>query len=394
MKRALIGLCAALGVLLAGLSACADEALLLTRDFSSRYAAQGGWITVSYTLRNVSQKTVRGVELSDPLLGENQPAPVSRLAPGESRVVTLRARVMKDAESEPEARYTLNGVEETVTAPPETVFVETAALSAALTFYSRETTTVVLTVRNDGNAPVYGVKATDDVLGDMGEAVSRLDPGECAEWSRAALSRGAAYRCVVTATGSGGGMISTVSNELTETQKNPAPPEAGPVSLSAGLSDGRLVLTLSNPGPEALRSVTLRERNGRSQRTLAFVPAQGSASMTWPRAWETGEALTFEAVSPEGGLLAEISFIAPDTPEDAGQAADDLLAALDGPSLRMNDPSRTYRAMIAAAVAALAATLIVWQVFHRRRRRQARRARRRMRKKKQQQGKRNGEKTA
>ena len=200
MKRALIGLCAALGVLLAGLSACADEALLLTRDFSSRYAAQGGWITVSYTLRNVSQKTVRGVELSDPLLGENQPAPVSRLAPGESRVVTLRARVMKDDESAPEARYTLNGVEETVTAPPETVFVETAALSAALTFYSRETTTVVLTVRNDGNAPVYGVKATDDVLGDMGAAVSRLDPGESAEWSRAALSRGAAYRCVVTAT--------------------------------------------------------------------------------------------------------------------------------------------------------------------------------------------------
>ena len=95
MKRALICLCAALGVLLAGLSACADSgALLLTRDFSSRYAAGDGWITLSYTLRNVSQKNIGEIELFDPLLGEDQPEPIDGLAPGESRAIVARARIM------------------------------------------------------------------------------------------------------------------------------------------------------------------------------------------------------------------------------------------------------------------------------------------------------------
>ena len=61
------------------------------------------------------------------------------------------------------------------------VFVETAALSAALTFYSREAQTVVLTVTNNGNAPVYGVTggAKNSNVNSLGPIILQGDHSGC-----------------------------------------------------------------------------------------------------------------------------------------------------------------------------------------------------------------------
>ncbi|MBR4442050.1 MAG: hypothetical protein IKS52_02110, partial [Clostridia bacterium] len=92
--------------------------------------------------------------------------------------------------------------------------------------------------------------------------------------------------------------------------------------------------------------------------------------------------------------LAEASIAAPAAPADASAEPDaDLMDALDGPSLRMNEPPQTYRAMLFAVMAVMFAVMIVWHISHRRRRRQARKARLRRRQKKQQ-TRTSGEKTA
>ncbi|MBO4885782.1 MAG: hypothetical protein J5602_10775 [Clostridia bacterium] len=396
MRRVLTAVCAALCVLLAGFSACADgEALLLTRDFSSRYAARGGWVTLSYTLRNTSSRAIGRVELTDPLLGDGQPEPIEDLAPGESRTVVARARVVEDAESAPVARYTTGGAEKTAAAAPEKVLIETVSLSARLTFETDEEKAVVLRVTNNGNAPVYGVKASDAALGDMGEAVDRLDPGESAAWTRAVPAPGGRYRCAVSAASSSGRNVTARSNALTARESSAASIEPEPVTLMAGMDgDGQLFVTLFNPGPDMLKDVTLREQNGGGERVIAFLPAGRSAHVPWPRVSEEARLMRFEAVSSEGAPLAEASIAAPAAPADASAEPDaDLMDALDGPSLRMNEPPQTYRAMLFAVMAVMFAVMIVWHISHRRRRRQARKARLRRRQKKQQTRK-SGEKTA
>ena len=397
MKRVVIALLLALSLPLTGLLALAEDGqpLRLTRDFSSRYAEEGEWITLSYTLRNTSAHTLGRVTLTDPILGEDQPEQVRNIEPGESRTVTARARVSEDIESAPTARYMYGGVERTAIAAPETVFVETTSLAAELTLEARRT--LALTVTNNGTSPVFGVKATDAALGDMGEAVDRLDPGESASWTRVVSAPGARYQCDVSATSASGKRLSARSNELAALDAAAPTGEAEPVTLTAGVDgDGQLFVALFNPGPDMLRNVTLREHEAGVERRIAFVPAGNSAHVTWPRASDEGGMMRFEAVSADGAALAEASIAAPATEAPLSpDATPDPLAALEGPSLRMNEPPQTYRAMLASVLIVLLAVALVWHVAHQWRRRQARKARiRRRQEKKKQQLKKNGEKAA
>ena len=169
------------------------------------------------------------------------------------------------------------------------------------------------------------------------------------------------------------------------------------MTLTAGVDgDGQLFVALFNPGPDMLRDVTLREHEAGVERRIAFVPAGSGAHVTWPRASDEGGMMRFEAVSADGAALAEASIAAPATEAPLSpDATPDPLAALEGPSLRMNEPPQTYRAMLASVLIVLLAVALVWHVAHQWRRRQARKARiRRRQEKKKQQLKKNGEKAA
>ena len=387
MRRTLGMLCLALSLLLTGLCACAEESappspLEVTREFSSPYAAYGDQITLSYTVRNTSKQAVAGVVLSDPLVGEV--GRLARLGPGESKTILAHTVVTDDTLSAPEARCTLNGAETVAFAAAESIRIERAALSAELSLRTGEEEALVLTVTNEGGVPLFGVKAADGVLGDMGPAEARLDPGESAAFIRAA--RAGRFQCAVTAATAAGKSVSARSNELEVAGGSEA---GGGLSLSAEAdADGRLILTLTNPGPAMLRDVTLRA--GETARHILFVPVGNGTQVAWPAAAEGGAETVFEALDESGAVLARTAALLP-----AGEAAEPDDALPQGPSFRVSDAARTYRLMLAGAIAALAVILIVWQLSSQRRKWLERRARQRQRQEShRRQLRKNGEKTA
>jgi len=398
VRRAATLLLTALSLLLTGLLAYADAAqdapaLIITRDFSSRYAAYGDQITLSYTVRNVSRQPASGIVISDSLLGEV--GHVDLLAAGASRTVVARVRVTADCVSAPQVRYTLDGGEHTASAAAGTVSLENVALSAVLAFEAGGEQAVTLTVSNQGSAPLYDVKAVDDTLGDMGPAVERLDPGESAAFSRAA--RPGRFQCTVTAVSSAGKDVLLRSNELLSQAQAAPPDEPRSAVLTIALDgDGQVVATLYNPGQATLRDVTLCDAARGVERPVSFVPAGSPTHVLWAARPDDGDDLSLQAVLRDGTVLAEASISLPSAMPADGPAEETGFEAPDGASLRMNEAQRTYRRMIGLTVLALAAILVVWRLTDRRRRRLERRKRLRQRQesRRKQQGKKNGEKTA
>ena len=364
-------------------------AFTLTRSLSREYAAAGGSVALSYTARNNSVYPITSLTISDALIGEV--AMISRLEPGESATVVRRASIAEDCESQPSARFALGGRMHTVSIPAVQIRVEEIALTATLVFESRYEQAVLLTVTNGGNAPVYDVKAFDDALGDMGEAVERLDPGASATFRSA--SHGGRHQASVSAVSAGGQSISVRSNEITgEHGKRPVSNE--PASLTAERDgDGRVFVSLFNPGPDTWRDVTLRELNSGGARTFSFVSAGESLRALWTPPDNAAGPFAFEALLPDGAVLsASLEAAQPVAPAStAGKG----IVALNGPSFRMDEDPQTYRLTIYATAILMGLFLIFWWISARRRKRLARKKRlmRRREGRKRRRNKKDGEKT-
>ena len=399
MRRHFSVLFLILGMLLAAVPAFAETdklpPLVLTRSLSREYAAPGDWVAISYSVRNTTEYPIITLTITDPLIGEV--GAVNRLEAGDSWSVTHRMSVMEDCESVPTAHYTLGGHEHRASLPAAAIRIEEIALLAELRFETRQESAVTLTVTNQGNAPLFGVKASDIALGDMGEAVDQLDPDESVTFRRASRP-GGRYQCAVTATSAAGKPVELRSNELrSETQ---AAPEASPrpVTLRAGRDDsGQPFLTLFNPGTDMLRDVTIRELNRGDERTLRFVPAGSSAHVLWTPTKDASGPFSFEAALADGTLLATASLEGGEAPEATpGPDAAEGIPALNGPSFRMNESPETYRQMIRLTAIAMAVILLAWWLSYRRRKRLARKKRlkKRQENRKKQQARKKGEKTS
>ena len=367
-------------------------AFTLTRVLSSEYAAAGDWITLSYTARNNSQYPITSLTISDALVGDV--AQVDRLEAGESETFVARARIEKDSESQPAARFALGGNMHTVWIAPVSIRVETIALTASLAF---DVKAVRLTVTNGGNAPVYNVKAFDDALGDMGEAVERLDPGATAFFRRPA--DGGRHQASVTAVSAAGQALSVRSNEIVGTPfMRPVLEEPAWLSVQRD-EDGRVWLTLFNPGPDTWRDVRLLERGAGVEQTLRFVPAGEQTWVLWESPAGDAGPFAFEAALPDG-LTLKTNLEARHTDGQAEDRADAAEArGVQAPgerSFRMDENPQTYRQMLRVTAALMGLFLIGWWISYHRRKRLARKKRLRQRQesRKRQQNKKNGEKAS
>ena len=182
------------------------------REFSSEYAAYGGYVTLRYTVCNTLDESISAVTVSDPLVGEA--GYVEMLSPGEKCVFTARIRITADCLSTPTLSYQMGGETRTVTVLQKGVTLENAVLSADLTEETGEDGhMLILTVINQGNTPVYGVKAVDQLLGDMGAAAAVLNPGESTRFERL-LTTGGTHLCRVSAQSASGQALEVDSNAL------------------------------------------------------------------------------------------------------------------------------------------------------------------------------------
>lgn len=379
MKRSALMLALALLLLCPAICAAEMEEPAFGREFSGEYAAYGDYVTLRYTVLNTLDESITAVTVSDPLVGVAGYA--ETLAPGEKRVFTARVRVIADCLSTPALSYTLGGETRTVAAPQKGVTLENAALSAVLT---EETTgdsrMLVLTVTNQGNAPVYGVKAVDQALGDMGAATSVLNAGESARFER--VLSGGSHLCHISARSAGGQALDIDSNAF-DVQDTQSVSEEGGVTLSAALDGGRVLVTIDNDTDTLYENLTLTERTGGGTRTLRFLPARGRTQLVWA-AGEAGETLAFELALPDG----QTASAEPLTLESAPETEDDPQDAIpDGMSFRMADDPQTYRdMMLGAGLVLLALGAGAWLAAAiRRRRERRRRLKKRQERKKQRQ---------
>ena len=371
MKRFALMLALALLLLCPAIRAEETGAPAFGREFSSEYAAYGDYVTLRYTVRNTLGEILTAVTVSDPLVGVAGYA--ETLAPGEKCVFTARVRVIADCLSTPALSYTLGGETQTIAAPQKGVTLENAALSAALTEETGESgSMLVLTVTNQGNAPVYGVKASDQTLGDMGAAISALNPGESARFERA-LSGGGSHLCHISARSAGGQALEIDSNALDAQITQSGAPDSndeGCVTLSAALDEGRVLVNIDNGTNTLYENLTLTERTDGETRTVLFLPAQSRTQLVWA-AGGAGETLAFELALPDG----ETAFAEPLTLETAPDREGNPLDAIpDGVSFRLADDPQTYQGMmLGAGLVLLALGAGAWLIAAIRRRRERRR---------------------
>lgn len=381
MKRFALMLALALLLLCPAIRAEETGTPAFGREFSSEYAAYGDYVTLRYTVLNTLGESISAVTVSDPLVGVAGYA--ETLAPGEKCVFTARVRVIADCLSTPALSYTLGGETQTIAAPQKGVTLENAALSAALTEETGESgSMLVLTVTNQGNAPVYGVKASDQTLGDMGAAISALNPGESARFERA-LSGGGSHLCHISARNAGGQALEIDSNALDAQADAPDSNAEGGVTLSAALDEGRVLVNIDNGTNTLYENLTLTERTGGETKAVLFLPAQSRTQLVWA-ASGAGETLAFELALPDG----ETAFAEPLTLETAPDREGNPLDAIpDGVSFRMADDPQTYQGMmLGAGLVLLALGAGAWLIAAvRRRRERRRRLKKRQERKKQRQ---------
>lgn len=366
-------LCTALVLLALAISAAQAEetAPAFGREFSGQYAAYGEWITLRYTVYNTLSEPMTHVAVSDPLVGDVGYA--ARLEPHESLCFTARIRITADCLSSPILSYEVLNKPCTLAAPQAQIILENATLSAVLDEKEDENVhRLILTITNEGNAPVYGLKAVDQLLGDMGPALSVLEVGESACFERAVDDSGT-HLCRVTATSAARQALQIESNSL-KTQNN-TPPGTGTITLSAREENGQILISIDNATDQTLEEAVLREQTSNETRTLHFLPCGETTDILWllSDSAAESEALLFELTLPGGDVLSAAPLVHSNAESEAALPEEDA-SLPDGLSFRLADNPQTYRDMMIGAALALAGLIaVLWLNAARLRRRERRR---------------------
>ena len=321
--------------------------LRLMRDASTRWVEAGGYVTLSYTLRNAGTESVEEIALSDSLAGEI--ARIDRIGPGESVTVSLRLRVDEDLLSESWALYTVRGEDGRAEAEDLRIRVDSPALRVAI---SDDDGVLTASVTNDGPAPLYDVRLSERVSGDLGEAAPVLDPGETV---RVTLDGTPGERqAAAQADTAAGRRLTAVSGTLTVPDE-PAGTDEG-VTMTARLTADGAMLTIDNRTGAPLSGLTLTEARTGTARAVARAP-RGEMDLFWPAYDTSAETAEFSLSGPEGALAEESLELGGRTwPARSGGPR----TLLEGETRPQDRPDDTYRAVLGATLTALALCGAIW----------------------------------
>lgn len=383
-----------------------------SRDFSSRYAEHGDTVALSYTIRNAGALPIENIEVFDELIG--QVGWVERLEPGERKVMSVRVKVTETSVSEPSIAFDCEGEHYSEGRPAESIYLANVALRVELdadktNVAPGEVVTLRLKLVNDGSVNLYGLRAEEPVLGEMGSLVSVLAPGdECVVTRTVQMKSTGNFQFSVTGSSDTGGTLSVQSNEMSVL----VTPVAAEIQLK--LKAEAAETELDGPGKVSfsiqvinecsleLRNVRLSEKTRGEIRNLMFVPSgempafvqeyevteSGSYRFMAQVTDSVGDELTVYSEPIEITLLE----IAPETtePEPAEETAGETavpqprettIPVREGASYRMEENPATFEKLMIGTSLLLLSILFIWYIVAKFKRHSARRRKARQRRK-------------
>lgn len=354
-----------------------------TRDFSSGYAEYGEQITLSYTVRNDGLLPIEGIIVRDGLVGEV--GQIEKLEPGEKKTVSARVNVTESCWSTPEITYIHDGQEYTEQGAQGKIGLADVELKVELdadkmNVAPGETVTLRLRLINEGNVNLYGLRAEEPVLGDMGSLVSLLAPGdECAVTRTVQMKSAGTFQFSVTGSSDTGGAISVQSNEMSvlvtpvAAEVRMALKAEADQTMLSGPGAVNFSLYLNNECSLELRDVLLSEETRGEVRQLVFVPTGEMPVITAEYDVEESGIFRFmaqvtDSVGDRTTVYSEpieITVAGEETqaPQEAIETAAPeatMIPLLDGVPYRLKEDPATFEKLMLGASLVLAAALMVW----------------------------------
>ena len=383
-----------------------------TRDFSSGFAEYGDKVTISYTVRNDSALPLENVVVKDGLVGEIGRA--DRIEAGDRKTFSVRVRVTETCTSYPGISYEYAGAEYTEECSSGKISLAevrlTVELSADKTNVAPgEMVTLRLKVANEGNVNLYGLRAEEPMLGDLGSLVASLPPGDECLITRTVQMKGTGtFQFSITGSSDTGSAISVQSNEMSVL----VTPVAAQIQLSLQAKADRTELSapgavvfsiyVNNECSLELRNVLLSEETRGKIRDLVFVPTGEMPVITETYEIEesgifrfqaqvvdsVGDRLTVYSEPIEIVLTGEKSQTSETdaAPEQTVGPEESSIPVLDGVPYRMEEKPATFERLMLGTSLTMFAVLWIWNTVAgiRKRSERRRKARRRKQKKSKQ----------
>lgn len=387
-----------------------EPKIRFTRDFSASYAEYGNQVTISYTVRNEGSVPVENIVITDDLIGEV--GRIEYLDAGERKTMSARVRITETCTSTPGISYECGGRSYSEQRSSQRIYLAEVRVQVELSADNNnvapgEMVTLRLKVVNEGNVNLYGLRAEEPVLGDLGSIVSTLPPGgECVVTRTVQMKSANNFQFSIAGSSDTGGSFSVQSNELSVL----VTPVAAQILLSLRAEADRTELTgpgevsfslyVSNDCSLELRNVVLSEETGGKIRELLFVPTGEMPAITETRLVEqsgvyrfmaqvtdsVGDTLTVYS-DPIEITVAEQSAEPSEQPAETAPAEspENAIPVLDGSPYRMGEEPATFEKLMLGSAVAVLLVLIIWYLAETVRqmlRERRRRARRRKQKKK------------
>ena len=387
-----------------------------TRDFSSRYAEYGQQVTLSYTVRNDGVLPIENVIVSDELIGEI--GRIDLLNPGEKKTVNAKVSVKKTTTSAPSVSYRYNGEMHQAKCVAERINLAKVKLRVELDADKNnvapgEMVTLRLRLVNEGDVNLYGLRAEEPVLGEMGSLVGTLPPGdECVVTRTVQMKSTGTFQFTIEAVSDTGSGITVQSNEMSVL----VTPVAAEIRLTLKAEADRTELNgpgkvtfslyVSNECSLELRNVLLSEEKHGKIRELVFLPTGEMPAIT--ETYEVTESGTYRFMAQVSDSVGDrltvysepvqITVIdasaepseTPGSAESTGEPEGTSIPVHGGAPYRMQENPATFEKLMFGTSLVLAGVLLVWYMAAKIRRTNERRRkarRRRMMKKKQANGK-------
>ena len=378
-----------------------------TRDFSSRFAEYGHQVTVSYTIRNDGALPMEKITVRDGLIGKI--GEIESLEAGDKKTISARVTITETCTSSPRITYEYNGQKHEQECASERINLAKVRLSVELdadktNVAPGEMVTLRLSLVNDGNVNLYGLRAEEPVLGELGSLVSSLPPGEeCVVTRTVQMKSAGTFQFTISGTSDTGETISVQSNEMSVL----VTPVAAEIQLTLRAEPDKIEL----PGPGQvtfslyvnnecsleLRNVALQEAARGTVRELVFVPTGEMPAITEVYDVSQSEIFRFQvqvtdSVGDRLTVYADPVFITvadraaspdeePTGEEETPGPQETTIPVLGGSPYRMKENPATFEKLMFGTSLVLAASLLVWYMAAKIRKNSERRRKARRRRK-------------
>lgn len=378
-----------------------------TREFSTRYAEYGDRVTLNYTVCNDGILPLESIRVEDRLVGEV--GRIDRLEGGERKTLSVRVKVTESCVSEPVVHYECGGQTYTEERGAESISLAQVSLHAELAADKTnvapgEMVTLRLRLVNQSNVNLYSLCGDEPILGEMGNLVGKLAPGEEYTVTRTVqMKSSGTFQFSVTGSSDTGGAVSVQSNEMSVL----VTPVAAEIQLTLhaeadktelnGPGEVTFSLQVSNDCSLELRDVVLSEETKGEIRRLAFVPTGEMPAITQTYDVQESRTYLFRAQvidsvgdeltvysNPVGITVLDKEETEPTEEPEAQQTVQPErtnIPVLDGTSYRLEEDMATFERLMAGTVAVVAVVLFLWYITAKFRKWSARRKKARLRRK-------------